>query len=398
LCIYAKAGTYIRLGLYVYMSCALRIYVFQGGNILLGGGPAGDESAGGAGGIDGAPDLEADVAAKGGEVGIGDDVELLVRGRVDVGGVAQTIDEEAAQAHGQSDGLTAYGMVECGGWLGVGGICKGLEQGLELNTHDAALGQQGSVALDAAEHVGWGVALGEDDGLATEGSALGAADIEDVGQAGEQRQRDIGAGSEAVGETGAVDIEEQVVGATDVVQGAQLVGGVEGAEFGGEGDVDHSGAHHVLCGLVGEIGGEPGAQLIGIELAFVGGQCDDLVAGELHGAGFVDIDVGGVCTEDALVGLQGAVDDGGVGLGASGEEPYLCLGGLAGLADELSCLVAEAVVAVALRALGIGVDEVAEHGLVGSVVVVALEVADLPCPTRALRLVCVLVHCLKYSL
>ena len=182
------------------------------------------------------------------------------------------------------------------------------------------------------------------------------------------------------------------------MQSAQLVGAVEGAQFGGEGDVDHSRAHHVLCGLVGEIGVEPRPQLIGIQFAVVRGQCDDLVARELHGARLVDIDMCGVCTEHALVGLQCAVDDGGVGLGASGEEPYLRLGSLTGLADELPCLVAEAVVAVALRALGIGFDEVAEHCLVGSVVVVALEVTDLPCPTRALRLVCVLVHCHKYSL
>ena len=55
------------------------------------------------------------------------------------------------------------------------------EQRMELHAHHAALGQQCAVALDAAEHVGGGMAPGEDDGLATERAAFRAANIKDVG-------------------------------------------------------------------------------------------------------------------------------------------------------------------------------------------------------------------------
>ena len=97
------------------------------------------------------------------------------------------------------------------------------------------------------------------------------------------------------------------------------------------------------------------------------------MSGELHGACLVDVDMRRVAADDALVGLEHAIDDGGVGLRAAGEEVNLRVGSLASLADELAGMLAVAVVAIALRTLAVGGDEMAKHGVVGSVVVVAFE-------------------------
>ena len=118
----------------------------------------------------------------------------------------------------------------------------GGEESQELETDEGSLGNDGAVLLLDGEEVLVGGAVGEDDSLAAEGAYLGAANVEDVAVAGEERQGDIALGRhEAVAETGTVDVEGQVVAATDVVETGELLGAVEGAELCGEGDVDQSG-------------------------------------------------------------------------------------------------------------------------------------------------------------
>ena len=96
---------------------------------------------------DGCPRLETDELAQTGEVVVGDDVELLIRRRVDIGLVAEAVDEELAKVHGKTDGRASEREVER---FAIG---SGTEQSFELHAYDPTLGQEGSMTLDATEHV-----------------------------------------------------------------------------------------------------------------------------------------------------------------------------------------------------------------------------------------------------
>ena len=87
------------------------------------------------------------------------------------------------------------------------------------------------------------------------------------------------------------------------MQSFQLFCRIECAKFGGESDVDHARAHHVIGSLVGEKGLKPRAQLPNVELTLMRRQGDDLVSGKLHGTGLMNVDVSRLCTQHALVGL-----------------------------------------------------------------------------------------------
>ena len=103
------------------------------------------------------------------------------------------------------------------------------------------------------------------------------------------------------------------------------------------------------------------------------GQRDDFVLGELHGAGFVDVDMARVDTDDALVLVEHRVDGGGVGLGAARQEEHLGVGQSAGLADALLGTLGELVEAIGGGSGVIPPHEVLHHLGMGTIVVVAFE-------------------------
>ena len=72
------------------------------------------------------------------------------------------------------------------------------------------------------------------------------------------------------------------------------------------------------------------SHLLGCDLAVVGGQGDDLVAGGLNGAGLVAVDVAADGGQHTLPGAENGGDDSGVGLGAAHQEVDIRLGGLTG--------------------------------------------------------------------
>ena len=77
--------------------------------------------------------------------------------------------EDAFHLHGHIDGVARQLEIEIVG-----------EQGIELESDECALGNDGTVLLLDGEEMLVGLSVGEDDGLATEGANLGSTDVENV--------------------------------------------------------------------------------------------------------------------------------------------------------------------------------------------------------------------------
>ena len=121
------------------------------------------------------------------------------------------------------------------------------------------------------------------------------------------------------------------------------------------------------------MGQEGGLHGIGRDLAVGGGQGQDLVAAGLDGAGLVDGDMAGIGAEHALEGLQEAVQDSGIRLRAACQEIDVGIRSAGRLADEGAGVLAEAVVAVTLCSLVVGLEQVPQHRFLSTVVIVAFE-------------------------
>ena len=63
----------------------------------------------------------------------------------------------------------------------------------------------------------------------------------------------------------------------------------------------------------------------------------DFVAGGLDGSGFVDVDVSGRGGYDSFAGSEQELDDGGIGLGASGQEEHFSVWAAESFTDEGFC-------------------------------------------------------------
>ena len=115
---------------------------------------------------------------------------------------------------------------------------------------------------------------------------------------------------------------------------AQLRFRVQGAVLRGMGEVDHAGLYRVLGTGVLLVRPEGGADLLRCDLALLPRQREHFVAGGLHRAGLVDVDMAGVGAEHALIGPQQGGDHRQVGLGAPGQKVDGTLRGGAGLPDQ----------------------------------------------------------------
>ena len=166
------------------------------------------------------------------------------------------------------------------------------KQGLELQADEGTLGNDGAVLLLDREEVLVGLAVGEDDGLAAQGANLCAADVEHVAVAGEIGQGDVVAlGHQTIAQAGSVNVEGNVIALANLIYIVQFVGGVEGAQLGGEGDVDESGVDGVVAVAVVHEVVQILVQHAGLHLAVGVGDGDNLVLGELDGTGLVDVDM-----------------------------------------------------------------------------------------------------------
>ena len=196
-----------------------------------------------------------------------------------------------------------------------------------------------------------------------------------VPQTGNLRQGQIRAvGHQAVAQAGAVDEQGQAAAAAGVVQRRQLRLGVQGASLGGVGDVDHAGLDDMLSGFVVAVPVHIVRHLLGRDLAVVGGQGDDLVAGGLDGAGLVAVDVAADGGQNALPGAEDGGNDRGVGLGAAHQEVDIGLRRLAGGPDLLPGGVAVLVLAVAHGLHHIRFVQLCHQGGVGTLQIIAVEI------------------------
>ena len=248
-----------------------------------------------------------------------------------------------------------------------------LQQGLELDAQQPALGQHGAQLLLDAEEVGLEGGIGDDQGLPHEGAVLGAADVEGVGEPGQVGEGQVvGGRGQGGAQAGAVQEEEEVVGPAVLGEDGELGLGVDHAALGGVGDLHQPGLDqmHVLVPL------QDGSDLLRGDLAVgTGGDLEDLVAGGLHGAHLVAVDMGGVGGDDALPGPQEGGDGGEVGLSAADEELYLSLGALTQIPDQRLGPIAVGVIAVADVALQVGLGQSGEDlGMGAEGVVVAEEI------------------------
>ena len=143
--------------------------------------------------------------------------ELLVGGGIDQEFKTLT-DEKCFHAHGCLDGLFGELLIQ----QGISLLAK---QCLKLQSDEGALGNHGTVLFLDGEEVLVRIMMGEDHCLATEGSDLRAADIEDVAVAGEIGQGDIIAFChESITESCPVDIQRDLVTLADLIDIVELTG------------------------------------------------------------------------------------------------------------------------------------------------------------------------------
>ena len=248
------------------------------------------------------------------------------------------------------------------------------EQRIELQADERALGDDGSVLLLDGEEMLVCLAVGEDDGLASEGSDLRATDIENITMTGQIGQGDVVAfGHQTIAEAGPVYIERNLVALAHLIDMIQLSGRVEGAQLRGEGDVDETRMDGMILVAVVHIVVEIFVERRSLHLAIGIRDGDDLMLRKLDGSCLMDIDVTRPHTDNSLVLIKHRVDGGGVGLGASGEEEYLRIGQSASLTDSGFGAFGELVEAIRRR-FGVVIPyEMVENLLAGPVVIVAFK-------------------------
>ena len=241
---------------------------FQGFEVAVGCGPAGDEAAEGAIVVEGffallrrrrSPGLEEDAWQKGLHLLVCELDELLVGAGVAKGYAC--FREELSQLHCHVDGVSGDVEVKVVG-----------EECIELNASESALGEQCAMTLHDVHEVTGCTGPWEDDCFAAKCADLCAADVEDVAVTGEPGEVEVALGGcQSVAQTCAVDEEVELVARAYIIYICYLFGGIDCAEFCGEGDIDQPGYDHVFERRVGMEGLEPGFELFAVELAAVRG-------------------------------------------------------------------------------------------------------------------------------
>ena len=337
--------------------------MLEGHHVLLGRGPRGADAR--------------EVAAVG--QGLPDAVAHLVRQALMPGLIEGHKRQVGRRVHGDHVPRTLKGFANAGGRLD-GGLADRqveaiLEKRLELHAQEAPLRQERAVLLHVGDELADRPALGDDHGLAEEGATLGAADVEDVGQARQVGQRHVvGGRGQRVGEARAIGKKLQVALATHGGELLELLQRIEGAVLGGLRNIDEGGGDHVVARAVALPRRVDAFDIGRADLAVDGGGVEDFVAAALDDAGLVHVDVAGVGGDDALPGQEDRVDDGGVRLGAADQEVHVGVGGLAGLADQVAGTLAVLVGAVSAGLLHVRGDESLEHPGVRTLLVIAGKV------------------------
>ena len=144
------------------------------------------------------------------------------------------------------------------------------------------------------------------------------------------------------------------------------------------GDVHQLGLDGVLKGAAGIVLPDGAAHLRGGELAVVVRDPQHLVAGGLHRAGLVDIDVSGIRPQRPLVGAQRRVDHRQIGLGAAHQEVNVNVLPAAFCPDFGRGSRAVFVLAIAQGLLHVGGDQPLQHFFMAALAVIIVEIDHVP--------------------
>ena len=161
--------------------------------MLLRRGPGGGEADDGVSGVVGLPDVESDFLTKPFHVSVLQNHKLLVGRGFEEEGDAFCL-EDRDHVLCPVDGVLRNAAVQPVG-----------KEGVELDAEEAAFGQESAVLLDRREKVLRGL-LRENDSLAAQGADFGSADVEDVTEVLQVRQRIIASRAcQGISQAGSVD-------------------------------------------------------------------------------------------------------------------------------------------------------------------------------------------------
>ena len=197
------------------------------------------------------------------------------------------------------------------------------EQGIELQRVQTALGDHRAAALDHRDKLFRHISVREHNGFAAERAALGAANVEHIGELCDVCQRHISICREAVAEACAIQKQWHGKLPAHGRNALQLVSRVKRAVFGRMGDVHHAREHHVVMACVRVEGLHILAQIVRIQLAVLMRNGQHLVSGGLDGAGFMRVHMPAGRRHNTLIRTEQRVNDDHVGLRAAGQEIHL---------------------------------------------------------------------------
>ena len=164
-------------------------------------------------------------------------------------------------------------------------------------------------------------AIGNDHRLSEKRTDLGTANIEHIAEPGQIRQGNVVALSrQAIAQPGPVHKQVQPQLPANAADGLQLIQGIQGAQLRRGGKIDQLRLNRMLEALVRPVGQNQVLDLQGGDFAVLPGNCQNLVAGGLDGAGLVAVDMGGIRTDGTLMGPQRSGNHRQVGLGAPHQE------------------------------------------------------------------------------
>ena len=267
------------------------------------------------------------------------------------------------------------------------------EQGIELNTQQAAFGQQGALLLHKSKKMRSQRGIGKYHRFPQQRAHLCATDIKCVAGAGDERQGHIRIpGCQAIAHAGAVQVQKQAVFPADFMETLKFAGRVQGTVFRGMGQINHPRANHMVPVFILKEGLQIPGGIFRIQLSPGMGQGQYLVAARLDGPGLVGVDMAAVGAQHALPGLQQAFDYHRVGLGSPRQKMNGRLPCATEPADLLFGPAAVFVAAVTGHFFQIGPDQRFQHGRMRAFQIITFKMkhkqSSCICNSSAFRLHC----------
>ena len=190
------------------------------------------------------------------------------------------------------------------------------EQLRKLNSQQPPFGKKPAALLHNVQKIRFQAGVYQYQCFPKERTVFGAANAEEIAVFCHIRQRYITAfRRKGHPQPRAIGIQQQVMRLAYFMQCLQLRPGINGAHFGGLGNIHHPGLYHMRChGVLFQ----NGKHALRTHLALFIGDHQHLMAGGFDGAGFVHKDMAGGGADDRLVRAQRRRQGNQVGLGAAG--------------------------------------------------------------------------------